>query len=160
MGEGSGGRGLGDLGSSYQFGFDATYKSHPPTSYAPPPPSLGFLSFQSPHPPGMGSSSFQAPLAPRTRSSSFQAPLAPRTRSSPPPYMIASSSYSDEHDDEPTNVVTPVQQLRFGHRGLGFRVFISGAESLDIANKPNDITCPTGKKNIEISRYGSKSLER
>ncbi|KAI5669124.1 hypothetical protein M9H77_18977 [Catharanthus roseus] len=36
----------------------------------------------------------------------------------------------------------------------------SGAESLDIADEPNDITCPTCKKNIEISRYESKSLEQ
>ncbi|KAI5673957.1 hypothetical protein M9H77_14321 [Catharanthus roseus] len=35
----------------------------------------------------------------------------------------------------------------------------SGAESLDIANESNDITYRTGKKNIEISRYGSKSLD-
>ncbi|KAI5648453.1 hypothetical protein M9H77_34458 [Catharanthus roseus] len=29
-----------------------------------------------------------------------------------------------------------------------------------IANEPKDITCRTGKKNIEISRYGSQSLKR
>ncbi|KAI5664045.1 hypothetical protein M9H77_23368 [Catharanthus roseus] len=62
-----------------------------------------------PHPPGIGSSSFQAPLAQRTVSSSFQAPP-------PPPYTVGSStqhmpistaysSESDEHDDEPTDVV-------------------------------------------------------
>ncbi|KAI5677347.1 hypothetical protein M9H77_08297 [Catharanthus roseus] len=123
MGEGSGGRGLGDLGSSYQvepfdsldlgmpsfsLGLTLPTQSYPPASYMPPPPGLGFSSFQSPHPPGIGSFSFQAPLAPCTGSSSFQAP--------PPPYMVASSSDSDEDYDEPTDVVTPPQQLGFGHR--------------------------------------------
>ncbi|KAI5680783.1 hypothetical protein M9H77_02010 [Catharanthus roseus] len=73
MGEGSGGRGLGDLGSSYQvepfdspnlgmpsfsLGLTSSTQSNPPTSYTPPPPGLGFSSFQSPRPPGIGSSSF------------------------------------------------------------------------------------------------------
>ncbi|KAI5683131.1 hypothetical protein M9H77_04359 [Catharanthus roseus] len=86
MGVGSEGRGLGDLGSSYQvepfdipdlnmpsfsLGLKQPTQSHPPKSYASLPPGLGFSSFQSPHPPGIGSSSFQAPLAPRTGSSSF-----------------------------------------------------------------------------------------
>ncbi|KAI5682937.1 hypothetical protein M9H77_04165 [Catharanthus roseus] len=96
MGEGSVGRGLGDLGSSYQVElFDSL--SHPPTSYVPPPPGLGISSFQSPHPLGIGSSSFQAPLAQR---------------------IVTSSSDSDKHNDEPTNVVTPEQQLGFGHRAV------------------------------------------
>ncbi|KAI5659564.1 hypothetical protein M9H77_28357 [Catharanthus roseus] len=99
MGEGSGGRGLGDLGSSYQvesldspdlympsfsLGLTQPTQSHPPTSYVPPPPGLAFSSFQSPHPPGNGSSSFQAPLAQQIVSSSFQAP--------PPPYTVGSST--------------------------------------------------------------------
>ncbi|KAI5680786.1 hypothetical protein M9H77_02013 [Catharanthus roseus] len=116
MGEGSGGRGLGDLGSSYQvelfdspnlgmrsfsLGLTPSTLSNPPTSYMPPPSGLGFSSFQSPHPPGIGSSLFYAPPAP------------------PPPYTVGSStqhmpistafsSNSDEHDDEPTDVVIVV----------------------------------------------------
>ncbi|KAI5682631.1 hypothetical protein M9H77_03859 [Catharanthus roseus] len=121
MGEGSGGRGLGDLGSSYQvepfdspnlampsfsLGLMLPTQSHPPTSYAPPPPGLGFSSFQSPHPPGIRSSSFQAPNPPYTIGSSTQHM----------PILTTSSSDSDEHDDEPKHVVTPAQQLGFGHR--------------------------------------------
>ncbi|KAI5681171.1 hypothetical protein M9H77_02398 [Catharanthus roseus] len=104
--EGSRRRGLGDLGSSYQiepfnspnldmlsFSLSLTQptKSHLPTSYAPPPPGLG--------------SSFQAP------------PPLHMVGSSIPhmPMSTASSSDSDEHDDEPTDVVTPAQQLGFGH---------------------------------------------
>ncbi|KAI5682608.1 hypothetical protein M9H77_03836 [Catharanthus roseus] len=114
MGEGSGGRGLGDLG----LGLTPPTQSHPPTSYAPLPPSLGFPSFQSPHPLGIGSSSFQVPLIPRIGSPSFQAPLPPYTvglYTQHMPISTAFSSDSDEHDDEPTDVVTPTQQLGFGH---------------------------------------------
>ncbi|KAI5675444.1 hypothetical protein M9H77_06394 [Catharanthus roseus] len=134
MGEGSRGRGLGDLGSSYQvepigsldlemsfFSLVLTQptQSHPLTSYTPPPSGLGFSSFQSPHPPGIGSYSFQAPLAPRTGSSSFQASPPPHTVGSSTPHMpisITSLSDLDAHDDEPTDVVTLSQQLGFGHR--------------------------------------------
>ncbi|KAI5680679.1 hypothetical protein M9H77_01906 [Catharanthus roseus] len=95
MGEGSGGRGLGDLRSSYQvelfdsldlgipsfsLGLTPPTQSHPPISYAPP--------------------------APYTVGSSIQHM----------PIFIASSSDSDEHDDEPTDMVTSAQQLGFGHR--------------------------------------------
>ncbi|KAI5675437.1 hypothetical protein M9H77_06387 [Catharanthus roseus] len=119
--ERSRGRGLGDLGSSYQvepfdsldidmpsfsLGLTQPTQSHPPISYTPAPPSLGFSSFQSPHPPSIGSSSFQVPPPPHAVGSS-----TPHM-----PISIASSSYLDEHDDEPTDVVTPVQQLRFGYR--------------------------------------------
>ncbi|KAI5681249.1 hypothetical protein M9H77_02476 [Catharanthus roseus] len=77
------------------------------------------LAVESPHHPGIGRSSFHARLAPRTRSSSFQAPPPPYTVGSSTQHMpisTTSSSDSEEHDDEPTNVVTPVQQLGFGHR--------------------------------------------
>ncbi|KAI5683267.1 hypothetical protein M9H77_04495 [Catharanthus roseus] len=121
MDEGSGGRGLGDLGSSYQvepfdnpdlhmpsfsLGLTQPIQSHPHTSYALPLPDVGFSSFQSPHPPSIGSSSFQAPPPPYTVGSSTQHM----------PISTASSSDSDEHDDETTDVVTPVQHLGFGHR--------------------------------------------
>ncbi|KAI5667050.1 hypothetical protein M9H77_16903 [Catharanthus roseus] len=121
MGEGFGGRGLGDLGSSYQvepfdspnldmssssLGLTQPTQSHPPKSYVPPPPGLVFSSFQSPHPPGIESSSFHAPPPPHTVGSS-----TPHM-----PISTASSSDLDEHDDEPTDIVTPAQQLGFGHR--------------------------------------------
>ncbi|KAI5676830.1 hypothetical protein M9H77_07780 [Catharanthus roseus] len=73
MGKGSEGRGLGDLGSSYQVElFDS--------------PELGFRVFiiLVTSPPSIGSSSFRAPFAPRIGSSSFQEP--------PPPYTVGSST--------------------------------------------------------------------
>ncbi|KAI5680582.1 hypothetical protein M9H77_01809 [Catharanthus roseus] len=63
------------------------------TSYAPPPPGAVGLSFDAPPPPGTAGSSV---------------PHMPKSR--------AFSSNSDEHGDEPTNDVTPAQQLGFGHR--------------------------------------------
>ncbi|KAI5648419.1 hypothetical protein M9H77_34424 [Catharanthus roseus] len=48
-----------------------------------------------------------------------EAPPPPGTVGSSTPHMpisYASSSDSDEHDDEQTNDVTPTQQLEFGHR--------------------------------------------
>ncbi|KAI5659426.1 hypothetical protein M9H77_28219 [Catharanthus roseus] len=134
MGEGSGGRGLGDLGSSYQvepfdspgpgmpsfsLGLTPPTQSPSPTSYTPPPLSLGFSSFQSLHPPGIGSSLFQAPLAPYTGNSSFQAPPPPYTvglSTQHMPISTTSSSDSDKHDDELTDVVTPAQPLGFVYR--------------------------------------------
>ncbi|KAI5678599.1 hypothetical protein M9H77_09549 [Catharanthus roseus] len=149
-GEGSGGRGLGDLGSSYQVEpFDSPElgmpsfslslmqltQSHPPTSYTSLPPDLGFSLFQSPHPPSIGSSSFQASLAPRTESSSFHVPPPPYTVGSfiqHMPISTASSSDSDEHDDEPMDMVTPAQQLGFGHR-VGWVELTSHNNDTDIA---------------------------
>ncbi|KAI5670973.1 hypothetical protein M9H77_11337 [Catharanthus roseus] len=85
-GGGSGGRGHGDLGS------------YPPlskrgTSYAPLPPSEVGLSFDAPPPPGTAGS-FVSHM-PISRASSFD---------------------SDEYSDDPSDDVTPAQQLRFGHR--------------------------------------------
>ncbi|KAI5661816.1 hypothetical protein M9H77_21139 [Catharanthus roseus] len=117
--EASGERGRGDLGSSYRVNpFDSPNLGF--WSFQSPHPSdLGFSSFQGPSPPGTGSFSFQALAPPSTGSSSFQAPLPPGTVSSSIPHMpisIASSSDSDEHDNEQTDVVTLAQQLGFGHR--------------------------------------------
>ncbi|KAI5653635.1 hypothetical protein M9H77_30822 [Catharanthus roseus] len=74
------------------------------------PSGLGFSSFQGPPPPSTGSSSFQVPPPPGTRSSSFEAPPPPGMVSSSTPHMpisTPSSSDSDEHDDEQTDVVIP-----------------------------------------------------
>ncbi|KAI5673137.1 hypothetical protein M9H77_13501 [Catharanthus roseus] len=91
--EGSGGCGRGDLRSS-----DHVDPFHNP--------DLGFSSFQAPSPPGTGSSSFQALPPPGTvGSSTLYMPIS-----------TVSSSDTDEHDDEQTDVMTPAQQLGFGHR--------------------------------------------
>ncbi|KAI5658636.1 hypothetical protein M9H77_27429 [Catharanthus roseus] len=136
-GEGSGGHGRGDLGSSnhgdsfdsldldissFSLGLSPPAQSHPGglgTSYAPPPQGLWFSSFWSPHPSGLGFSSFQVPPPLGIVSSSFQAPPHPGTVGSSIPHMpisYASSSDSDEHDDERSDDVTPARQLGFGHR--------------------------------------------
>ncbi|KAI5663031.1 hypothetical protein M9H77_22354 [Catharanthus roseus] len=133
-GERSRGRGRGDLGSSdhgnpfdnanhgqpsFSLGLTPPTQSHPSTLYAPPPPGLGFSSFQSPHPSSLGFSSFQAPPPPCSGSSSFQVPPPQGTVGSSTlhmPISTASSSDTDEHDCERTDVVTPTQQLGFSHR--------------------------------------------
>ncbi|KAI5673221.1 hypothetical protein M9H77_13585 [Catharanthus roseus] len=123
-GERSGGRGHGDLGSfnhgdpfdcldldmsSFSFGLTPLTQSHLGglgISYAPPPPGVGFSSFQT-TPPGTVGTSFQAPPSPGT------------VMGSSIPHMLisyASLSGSDEYDDELTGDVTPAQQLGFGHR--------------------------------------------
>ncbi|KAI5672591.1 hypothetical protein M9H77_12955 [Catharanthus roseus] len=116
MGEGFGGYGLGDLGCSYQVEpFNSPNLGTPSFFLGLMPPTQ---SRPSPHPPSIGSSLFQAPLALRIGSSSFQAPPPPYTIGSSTQHMPiskTSSSDSDEHDDEPTNVVTLAQQLRFGN---------------------------------------------
>ncbi|KAI5677801.1 hypothetical protein M9H77_08751 [Catharanthus roseus] len=91
MGEGSGGRGLGDLSFSYQVKpFDSLDLGLPSFSLGLMPPIY---------------SSFQASPPPYTVGSSTQRM----------PISTASSSDSDKHDDAPTDVVTPAQQLGFGH---------------------------------------------
>ncbi|KAI5667504.1 hypothetical protein M9H77_17357 [Catharanthus roseus] len=140
-GEGSGGCGHGDLGSSdhidpfdipdldmtsFSLSFTPPTQSHPGglgTSYAPPPSGLGFSSFQAPPPLGLGFSSFQAPPSPGTVSSSFQAHPTSGTVGSSTPHMPiynASSSDSDERTDD----ATPAQQLGFGHRVMYSRFFL------------------------------------
>ncbi|KAI5671710.1 hypothetical protein M9H77_12074 [Catharanthus roseus] len=69
-------------------------------------------------PPDMGRGG-HAPPPLGTGSSSFQAAPPPGTVGSSTPHMpisITSSSDTDEHNDERTDEVTPVQQLGFGHR--------------------------------------------
>ncbi|KAI5672367.1 hypothetical protein M9H77_12731 [Catharanthus roseus] len=111
--EGSRGYGRGDLGSSYHVNpFDSPNLGISSLVWSPDPSGLGFSSFQRPPPPSTGSSSFQAPPYPGTGSSSFQAPPPPGMVSSSTlhmPISTTSSSDSDEHDDEQTDVVTPAQ---------------------------------------------------
>ncbi|KAI5675983.1 hypothetical protein M9H77_06933 [Catharanthus roseus] len=77
----------------------------PDTSYVQPPPSVRGMPY--------------APPCPSTVGLSFDAPLPPGTAGSSIPYMPifrVSSFDSEEHGDEPTDDVTPAQQLGFRHR--------------------------------------------
>ncbi|KAI5677024.1 hypothetical protein M9H77_07974 [Catharanthus roseus] len=90
--------------------------------------SLGLMPLAQSHPSGSGTSY----VPPRVQEihhmhiylrcaigCSFEAPPLLSTTDSSVPHMpisCASSSNSDEHDDEPTNDVIPAQQLGFGHR--------------------------------------------
>ncbi|KAI5682328.1 hypothetical protein M9H77_03556 [Catharanthus roseus] len=98
-GERSRTRGRGNLGSSDHGDlFDNPDHSQPSFSLGLTPPTQS-------HPPTSYTSLFQAPPPPNTIGSST-------------PYMpisTASSSKTDEHDDQRTDVVTPAQQLGFGH---------------------------------------------
>ncbi|KAI5650461.1 hypothetical protein M9H77_36466 [Catharanthus roseus] len=78
----------------FSLGLIPPAQSHPGTlgtSYAPPPPGLGFSSTSPP----MGTVGSSTPHMPKS---------------------YASLSGSNEHDDERIDDVTPVQQLGFGHR--------------------------------------------
>ncbi|KAI5682238.1 hypothetical protein M9H77_03466 [Catharanthus roseus] len=123
-GGGSGRRGCGDPGSyilpdpfdtpkldapTFSLGlipFALSYPSRAGTSYVPPNPfNNSYTNYVQPPPSAIGLS-FDAPLLPSTTSSSV--PHMPISR--------ASSSVSHEHGDDPSNDVTPAQQLGFGHR--------------------------------------------